>query len=330
MSVSSRSPTTRGRSAPIRSRVSSKSGRNGLPATTSGRRPAAVDTAATSAPLPGAMPAGGGHGQVEVGRHPGHATGERRRRPRPVAASRRRDGSPGPPPPASPPRPRREPGHARATRPRGPPLRRREPPPQREPGSPPPGPRPAPTSRRRSLPPRRRARCRWAATDSGVRAALLVTNASVMPSSRARRSRSGDALDRIRSSVDDAVQVEHRAVVTGGQRLAGRLQRRWSWCHGCLSCLVGPAVAVRCSVADADLHPQGQLRLRPFAAMRFNPARRRRHRRGDVSTVRRHGSRHDRGPAQRTPAQHRAADPAAGWSTSRSEPMTPTSLRPSG
>jgi uncharacterized protein (DUF1015 family) len=31
-------------------------------------------------------------------------------------------------------------------------------------------------------------------------------------------------------------------------------------------------VAVRCIVAEADIHPKAKLRLRPFAAMRFNPA----------------------------------------------------------
>lgn len=55
MSVSSRSPTTSGRSAPVRSTVSRCMGGNGLPATC-GVAPVAILTTSTAAPLPGAMP----------------------------------------------------------------------------------------------------------------------------------------------------------------------------------------------------------------------------------------------------------------------------------
>ncbi len=55
MSVSSRSPMTSGRRAPVRSTVSRCMGVSGLPATW-GVPPVAVRTTSTRAPLPGAMP----------------------------------------------------------------------------------------------------------------------------------------------------------------------------------------------------------------------------------------------------------------------------------
>ena len=55
MSVSSRSPTTSGRSTPWWRAAVVNSGASGFPAT-SGTRPVAAPTAATSVPLPGAIP----------------------------------------------------------------------------------------------------------------------------------------------------------------------------------------------------------------------------------------------------------------------------------
>ncbi|SCE62263.1 hypothetical protein GA0115253_1102817 [Streptomyces sp. Termitarium-T10T-6] len=55
MSVSSRSPTTIGRFAPVRSTVSRCIGGSGFPATC-GSAPVAIRTTSTAAPLPGAMP----------------------------------------------------------------------------------------------------------------------------------------------------------------------------------------------------------------------------------------------------------------------------------
>ena len=96
MSVSSRSPTTSGARAPTRSTDSRMSGANGLPATT-GARPVAAETAATRVPLPGAIPSGGGDGQVGVRGHEHRPGTDRVRRlrevtPRHVGAVPHEDG----------------------------------------------------------------------------------------------------------------------------------------------------------------------------------------------------------------------------------------------
>ena len=59
MSVSRRSPTTRGRLLPIAAAASVNATGSGLPAT-AGSTPVAVRTAATSVPFPGAIPRGVG------------------------------------------------------------------------------------------------------------------------------------------------------------------------------------------------------------------------------------------------------------------------------
>ena len=59
MSVSSLSPTTRGRRAPVASAAASNIGRAGFPMTT-GVTPVVAATAATSAPAPGHNPSGAG------------------------------------------------------------------------------------------------------------------------------------------------------------------------------------------------------------------------------------------------------------------------------
>ncbi len=330
MSVSSRSPTTSGRSAPIRCTVSSNSGRNGLPATTSGPWPTTACDRGDEGAVARCDPVGGRHRQVEVRgdprqpRHhgigalsqlaPAHVRMEaldHRERLRRRCQIRAR-------------------GRARGARPRALTADDQD----RGPGG---------TSRATSRAaawaevttsaasastPRSR---RCSATASGVRAALLVTKASVMPPAAAHSAKQARGHRRPRDG-------------RGRPRRPGRASRSRSGCSAaqlddrsvagdavtCASLVPGSAVAVPCIVAEADATPRAMLRLRPFAAMRFNPVDGRRHRRGDLPTVRRDGPRDDRGPARLAPAQHRPADPAPPGARAARAPTTPMSQRASG
>ena len=78
MSVSNRSPTTIGRSEPLRSSDSRCMAGSGLPVTT-GSCPVACCKAATSDPFPGSGPRGRRNRRVDVGRDPRHAAIDRDR-----------------------------------------------------------------------------------------------------------------------------------------------------------------------------------------------------------------------------------------------------------
>ena len=226
MSVSSRSPTTSGRLAPVRATASACSGGSGLPATT-GCCPVACAITWTSEPLPGCTPARRRQRGVGVGGHePGAgpdgqpALGQQR-----VADVRAR--SPGPPRRAGP-RPWR-PAAGRARAAPGAARCRRRPAPATPAGS-----RSAISLRRRlrrghHVGWRARARrCRPAARRwrDGVRDALLVTNASRMPRLAALASASGAPGTAAAAQVDDAVQVEQGGVV--GLALSGSALPRGS------------------------------------------------------------------------------------------------------
>ena len=219
MSVSSRSPTTSGRRAPVRRTHSACMAGSGLPVT-SGRWPVIALTTPTIAPLPGQRPARRRDRRVGVG---GHV-------PRAVADGDDRLGELGPADLAAVALDDRgrlvlgalddgEPG-----RPRARPRRR--------------GRRRAGRGRRRPNSSATTVAAAWelvmtsagsagtpssvrcAATSSGVRAALLVTKPSRMPSARAAAS-ARDAGHRVRAHVDDAVEVEQGHVEHG----AGRRRR---------------------------------------------------------------------------------------------------------